>query len=243
MPAPAGYVGYTVLQMPVLQNCVNTYVPAAAPGQPAPPAQPPSVKGLFDKAAGWVQQSQPGGPAPPPGQPGPPPGFGGGFSFFECIIQVNNLNGAKPVPANHVIMARVHTATSKVVPCNTPPKAREWTYYEKFDGTGIDFQSAITGCATIYCFSRTMEYAILPDPAPAIAMPAGEHAAVIQPTPAQIAAFDAAITLQLTFHWDYDGCNPPTSSVLQFDAETLDPAQGGRVTWTVPGGPLVYSNP
>lgn len=238
MPAPAGYVGFTVLQPAVMKTCVNAYVPAALPGQPPPPAQPPSIKKMFDTAKKWVEQLQPGAP---PANPMPPPGFAGGFSFFEFIIQLNNLNGAKPIPAGNLIMGRITTKTSKVQPCNTPPKARNWIYYEKFDGTGIDFQSAITACASIYCFNRVCEYAIVPDPAPATPMPAGEHAVTIQPTAAQIATFDAAVTLRLSFDWNYDNCNQPPKSVLTFNAETLDPAQNGKVTWSTPGGPLTYT--
>ena len=244
MPAaPPGYVGFTVPQAVVLQSCVNAYVPAAAPGQPPPAAQPPSVKELFDKATTWVQQSQPGG-APPPPAPLPPQGFGGGFSFFEFVIQLNNLNGAKPIPAGHVIMARISTTSSRVQPCNTPPVARNSIYLEKFDATAIDFQSAITGCDSIYCFSRVCEYAIVPDPTPGAAFKPGEHADIIaNPAPAQLAAFTDAITLRLTFRWDYDHCNQPKKSVLTFNAETLDPAQNGKVTWSTPGGPLTYKAP
>ncbi len=241
MPAPPGYVGYTVLQPAVMKDCVNTYVPAPAPaGQPALPAQPPSVKMTFDKAAEWVSQSQPGAVLPP-GVPLPPPGFAGGFSFFEFIIQLNNLNGAKPVPAGHVILARIKTDASRVQPCNTPPKPRSSEYYEKFGNPAIDFQSAITACASIYCFKRVAEYAIVPDPAPQTQIPANENVAVVTPTPAQITAFNGAVTLRLTFDWDYDHCNQPPKSVLTFNAETLDPAQGGKVTWSTPGGPLRYT--
>jgi hypothetical protein len=242
MPVPAGYVGYTVLQQPVFKVCVSSYVPAAsAPPQAPPPPQPPSVKQQFDRAAEWWSQSQPGG-APPPPAPLPPPGFGDGFSLFEFIVQLNNLNGGLPVPAGHVIVAKVSTDSTRVQPCGTPPRPRrEETYYEKFGVPAIDFQIAITGCKSTYCFNRVMECAIMPDPIPATAIPANEHAVRFAPTVAQATAFAAAVTLRFTYSWEYDHCKQPPTNVLKFTAETLDPNQGGGVTWTLPGSPIAYT--
>lgn len=234
MPAPAGYVGYTVVQEAVVQTCVRAY-------QPATP-RPPSIQNVYARAAEWVQQSQPGAVLPP-GVPLPPPSFRNGFSFFEFIVEINNLNGARPVPAGHVIVARITTQSSRIDPCGAPPRTRNSTYYEKFGQPAIDIQSAVTSCDSEYCFQRTAEYAILPDPAAATAIPAGEHAVVINLNAPQTQSFAQAVTLRLWWHWEYDHCNQPGQNRLFFSAETRDPTQGGAVTWTLPGSPLEYPKP
>ncbi len=88
----------------------------------------------------------------------------------------------------------------------------------------------------------------MPDPAPAVQPqggPQGEYAGVITLNVAQQAQFAAAITLKLEWEWEYDNCNNPpqtptnTRHWFAFTAQTLDPNQGGAVTWTTPNAPLV----
>lgn len=233
MPAPAGHVGFTVIPDPVVRTCAQSYQPAGAP------VRPPSVVKVFQAAANYVTWAQPGATVPP-GQAARP-SFRNGFSFFEFIVQLNNLNGANPVPAGHVIAARITTTATREDPCGTPLPARTVSYYEKFTAPLIDVQSAFTGCASRYCFERTAEYAIVPDPDSTKPVPANEYADIYAATGAQIRTFEQAITLRLTWHWEYDNCSPPPpQNVLLFTAETLDPANGGRVTWTLPGSPITY---
>jgi hypothetical protein len=238
MAPPPGYVGFTVFQPVVLQVCVNNYVPAApAAPQPAPPPQPLSVKGIFDQATTWVKESQPGAnPAVIP-----PLGFTDGFSFFEMIIQLNNLNGAKPIPAGDLIMARIKIDSARALCDAVLPTPKKIEYYEKFGDPPVDFQAHTVGCKCKSSFKQVLEYAIVADPDPAKKILAKENALRIGLTPAQITTFDAAITLRLTLDWQYDHCTVPHKSVLTFNAESLDPAQGGKVTWTLPGGPLSYA--
>jgi hypothetical protein len=227
MPPPPGYVGFMVFQPVVMKDCVKNYTPAApAAPQPAPPAQPPSVKKIFDVASDYVTKAL--------------PGWGDGFSFFEMIIQLNNLNGAKPIPAGDLIVSRIKTETTRTQPCDVPRTPGNDTYYEKF-GNPIDFQVSITGCKSKYSFKRVMEYAIIGDPDPNLKIIANENALRITPTATQIATFDAAITLRLTLDWDYNHCDTPDKSVLKFNAETFDPNKGGQATWSLPGGPLSYT--
>ncbi|MGQ0584021.1 MAG: hypothetical protein ACT4O6_18945 [Reyranella sp.] len=232
MPAPAGYVGFTVLPDPVVRTCVQSYRPAG------PPVRPPNVVKVYEAAANYVRWAQPGAVVPPNERVRA--GFRHGFSFFEFIVQLNNLNGAKPVPAGHVIMARITTDAAREDPCGTPLPSKVVSYYEKFAATSIDIQAAFTGCDSRYCFQRTAEYGIVPDPTPANPVPNNEYADKFIATPAQITAFEQAVTLRLTWHWEYDNCTPPTQNVLLFTAETLDPANGGAVTWTLPGSPIQY---
>jgi hypothetical protein len=232
MPAPAGHVGFTVLPDPVVRTCAQSYQPAG------PPVRPPSVIQVFDAAAQWVRNAQPGAVLTP--GVGIRPGFQHRFSFFEFIIQLNNLNGAKPVPAGHVIMARITTNATREDPCGMPFPPRTVTYYEKFGATPIDIQTGFTGCDSRYCFERIAAYAVVPDPIPANPVPNNEYADRFIATPAQIRTFEQMVTLRLTWRWEYDNCPPPTQNVLLFTAETLDPTNGGRITWTLPGSPIQY---
>lgn len=233
MPAPAGHVGFTVLPDPVVRTCAQNYQPAG------PPVRPPGIVKLFQAAANYVRWAQPGAVVPP--REVKRIGFLHGFSFFEFIVQLNNLNGAQPVPANHVIVARITTDAAREDPCGTTLPSKPVSYYEKFSGHLIDIQSGFTGCDSRYCFERKAEYAIVPDPNPANPVPAQEYADKFVATPAQVRVFEQAITLRLTWHWEYDNCSPPPAqNVLLFTAETLDPTNGGRVTWTLPGSPIQY---
>lgn len=220
MAVPNGYVGYTVTQRPVFQTCVAAY---------ANPAHTPSMTAEIQKAVNA--------------------GFPGGFSLFEYIVVLNNLNGAKPLPAGNVIVAKIDHAWSRIQPCGAPPAAKHKTYYEKFGPDPTDVAFFITGCQSEICYHRVVEYAIMPDPVPGAVFPAGEKAVSFAMPPAQVAVFAGAITLQFYTKWDYDGCNnPPTTKTgekhyLEFTARTFDPGVApGHITWTLPGAPLPYDS-
>jgi hypothetical protein len=221
MPAPAGYVGYTVVQRPVFKTCVNAH---------ANPLHTPSMRDEIQKAVNA--------------------GFPGGFSLFEYVVTLNNLNGGAPVPAGHVIVGRVDHAWSRLQPCNVPRQPKHEFYYEKFGANPTDVSFFITGCNSWICYHRVVEFAIMPDPAPGTPVPANERAVSFAMNAAQQAAFAAAVTLRFYTKWYYDNCNNPPNAALcrmkhclEFTAETFDPAvQPPRMTWTVPGAPLPYSS-
>ena len=82
-------------------------------------------------------------------------------------------------------------------------------------------------------------YAVLPDPDPQVAVAQNEHADKFTTTPAQEAAFAAAVTLKIQANWFYDGCNDPPNPgncnkrhCFQFGVGTFDPNVGPNVvTW------------
>lgn len=227
MPKPAGYVGFKVPQQLILGTCSKNHFNGA---------HTPSIKNVFDMAASFVQGVV-------PNMPGvmPPPGFGNGFSFFEFIIELNNNNGTGPFPpAGTVLVAKETINRSRIQPCGSPPMVKKTERYEKFSN-GIDIQSAIVGCQAKLCFTKIMEYAFIPDPAPGVAVPANENAQTIQDadlTEAEKKAFSAAVTLRLEMEWEYDNCNKPPLTTggkthyFKFKADTLDPNNGGAVTST-----------
>lgn len=226
MAVPAGYVGFTVTQAVIFRTCVRNYRNAL---------HAPSQRRVFQTAQNWVAAAR--------------PGFANGFSFYEFAVLLNNLNGARPVPAGHAIVARITTQKASVSPCGVPRAPTNRSYFEKFGPNPLDIHFEIRGCDSEICYKRVAEYAIIPDPAPAVVPPggpAGEYAAIFNPTAAQTAQFNGAITLRLTWEWKYDNCNTPprtptaTKHWFAFTAETLDPDRGGRVTSTTPGAPLIY---
>ena len=219
MPAPAGYVGYTVTQTPVFKTCVANHINNQyAPTQKAVIA---AARAKYGAA---------------------------GFSLFEYIVVLNNLNGGRPVPAGHVIVARVAEVWSRQEPCGVQRAPHLPTFYfEKFGANPTNFCFFLTGCKSQICYQRVVEYAIMPDPAPATPIRAKEYAARINLTAAQQAAFTAAGTLQFNMLWNYDNCNNPPRTPhnkkhsFDFTAKTFDPTvQPARNTWTLPGRPLHY---
>ena len=220
MAPPPGYVGYTAIQEPDLATCVNTYANRNnSPSQVDTMAF--AAKSVTDKIAG----------------------FESGFSLFHLIIQLNNLNGKAAVPAGNLIVGRMTDEFTREQPCDAPkvgPIKR--VRYEKFSD-GVDVQFSITGCKSRLSFTRVMDYAIMPDPAPATPVPAKEHAWLIGKATATKGTFelgtpndklfDESITLRLTLVWTYDNCGDATVNKLDFKGETLDPANGAKVTWTL----------
>jgi hypothetical protein len=237
MAVPAGYVSYTFIEQVMLTTCVNTY---------ANPRHSPSMANVMTEAARSVTQRQ--------------PGFANGFSFFEFSVLLNNLNGARPLPAGNVIVAKVSSSWTRIQPCGTPRPPTKRDYFEKFSipppalgqpplnglGGALDIQFFVTGCDSEICFERTVEYAILADPAPGTAIPNNEYAVTINLNAQQQQAFANAVTLRFNFSWRYDNCNNPRNTpcrrthCFEFTSRTLDPDKGGQVTSTLPGSPIKF---
>lgn len=250
----AGYVGYTVEQRVRFATCAANHTN---------PLYPPSLTSRLRD----IMQT---------------PAMAAGASLWEFVVDYNNRNGAMPIPAGHVVTAHIEDAFNREIPCGTAVQHRAYGYYEKFaerpppagspPGTpGIirDPQAFFVPCQSVYCYTRTISAAILPEPfAAEFTVPPNEYAVylnfsdLLSKTPAAGRAalqarinqfkkdFAAAITLKLTVKWEYDHCNtPPATSCtkihcLEFTAETFDPDRGGARTWITPNAPLRYqSNP
>jgi hypothetical protein len=229
MPAPAGYLGYTVPEETIFLTCVQDYYSARHTPSQAGLITAAIARGLFSLFEFTVELNNLNGSVPVPAG--------------NVIVGRQTYSWQREEPCGTV---RAPSNKSYFEKFATP-------------AIDLQSFITVCESRLIQPFKRTSEYAIMPDPNPLVKIPPGEHAAAYPDPPdplafyaAQIAAlnaaFNAAVTLKFDYQWEYDNCkNPRTTSCgktncLSFAAVTLDPAAGGAVTWTLPGAPKKYAS-